>query len=103
MGLAVFVKPYALILVPWLLVTQRWPAAAMAAVIVVAGLLLPAVVYGWSGNLDLLGGWLRTVSDSTMPNLLNNDNVSIASMWAKWLGPGSLASGLAWLTIVAQR
>ena len=100
-GLAVFVKPYALIMAPWLLLTQAWPAAAMTAVIVVAGLLMPAAVYGWDGNLDLLRGWLRTVSDSTMPNLLNNDNVSIASMWAKWLGPGSLASALAWLTVGA--
>ncbi len=99
-GVAVFVKPYALILVPWLLVTQGWSAAAMAAGIVAMGLLLPAAVYGWNGNLDLLGGWLRTVSDSTAPNLLGSDNVSIAAMWAKWLGPGSLASGLAWLTVV---
>ena len=100
-GLAVFVKPYALILVPWLLVTQAWPAVAMTAVVVVAGLLLPAAVYGWAGNLDLMRGWLRTVSDSTLPNLLNNDNVSIASMWAKWLGPGFAATILAWLTVGA--
>ena len=99
-GLAVFVKPYALILFPWLLVTQRWPAAAMAAGVVAIGLLLPSVVYGWSGNLDLLGEWLRTVRDSTASNLLNNDNVSIAAMWAKWVGPGSLATGCASLTIV---
>ena len=98
-GLAVFIKPYALILVPWLLVTQGWPAAVMAAGIVALGLLLPAVIYGWSGNLDLLRGWLHTVTDSTLPNLLGNDNVSIAAMWAKWLGPGSVASTLAWLTV----
>ena len=100
-GAAVFVKPYALILVPWLLVTQGWPAAAVAAGIVLMGLLLPAAVYGWNGNLDQLRGWLQTVSDSTTPNLLGSDNVSIAAMWAKWLGPGPLASGLASLTIVA--
>ena len=99
-GLAVFVKPYALILFPWLLVTQRWPAAATAAGVVAIGLLLPSVVYGWSGNLDLLGEWLRTVTDSTTSNLLNNDNVSIAAMWAKWVGPGALATGFASLTIV---
>lgn len=99
-GLAVFVKPYALILFPWLFVTQRWPAAATAAGVVAIGLLLPSVVYGWSGNLDLLGDWWRTVGDSTAPNLLNNDNVSIASMWAKWVGPGALATGCAALTIV---
>ena len=100
-GLAVFVKPYALILVPWLLVTQGWRAAAMAAGTVMIGLLLPAAVYGWSGNLGLLRDWLRTVTESTTPNLLGSDNVSIAAMWAKWLGPGSVASGLAWLTVIA--
>jgi hypothetical protein len=67
---------------------------------VAIGLLLPSVVSGWSGNLDLLGEWLRTLRDSTTPNLLNSDNVSIAAMWAKWAGPGSLATGFASLTIV---
>ncbi len=100
-GAAVFVKPYALILVPWLLVTKGWRAAAMAASVVTAGLVLPAVVYGWTGNLDLLRGWLSTVTDSTMPNLLGNDNVSIASMWAKWLGPGSWATVLTLVTVVS--
>ena len=100
-GAAVFVKPYALILMPWLLVAKGWRAAATAASVVAAGLLLPAVVYGWNGNLDLLRGWLSTVTDSTMPNLLGNDNVSIASMWAKWLGPGSRATVLTLVTIVS--
>ena len=98
-GAAVFAKPYALVLLPWLVVTRRWPAAAAATGIVIAGLLLPITVYGWIGNLDLLRGWLRTVNDSTPPLLLNNDNISIAAMWAKWLGPDGLASGLAWLTV----
>jgi len=57
------------------------------------------VVYGWSGNLDLLRAWMSTVTTSTAPNLLGNDNVSIAAMWAKWVGPGALASGLTWLTL----
>ena len=100
-GAAVFVKPYALILVPWLLVAKGWRAIAMAASVVAVGLLLPAVVYGWIGNLDLLRGWLRTVTDSTVPNLLGNDNVSIAAMWAKWVGPGSFATVLTLATLVS--
>ena len=100
-GLAVFVKPYALILLPWLLVTEGWRAAAAAAAVVVMGLFFPAVVYGWTGNIDLLRGWLHTVTESTAPNLLGNDNVSIAAMWAKWLGLGSLPTSLAWLTLLA--
>jgi hypothetical protein len=100
-GMAAFVKPYALILVPWLLVTQGWRAAATAAGIVVVGLLLPALVYGWAGNLGLLRDWLATVTQSTTPNLLGNDNVSVASMWAKWLGPGAVASALTVVTLLA--
>jgi hypothetical protein len=100
-GAAVFVKPYALILVPWLLVAQGWRAAATGAGIVIVGLFLPALIYGWSGNLQLLRAWLETVAQSTTANLLGNDNVSIASMWAKWLGPGSAASVLTLATFVA--
>jgi hypothetical protein len=98
-GFAVFIKPYALILVPWLLVTQRGSAAASAGLVVASGLIMPAAVYGWSGNLELLRGWWITVSDSTPSNLLGSDNVSFAAMWAKWLGVGALASGLALLTV----
>jgi Glycosyltransferase family 87 len=99
-GVAVFVKPYALLLIPWLLVTRGGAAAGTAAAVVAVGLVLPATVYGWHGNLNLLRGWLDTVTASTSPNLLGNDNVSIAAMWAKWLGPGSLAAGLAGLTVI---
>jgi hypothetical protein len=35
------------------------------------------------------------VSDTTAPNLLDAENISFATMWAKWLGPGPLASKLA--------
>jgi Glycosyltransferase family 87 len=99
-GVAAFVKPYALILLPWLLVTQGWRPAATAAGFVVVGLFLPALVYGWAGNLELLRAWLATVTESTTPNLLGSDNVSVASMWAKWLGPGPAASGMTILTLV---
>ena len=59
------------------------------------GLLLPAASYGWNGNLTLLHEWYRTVTDTTGPNLLGAENISFASMWAKWLGPGPTASRLA--------
>jgi hypothetical protein len=38
------------------------------------------------------------VTESTAPNLLSNDNISLAAMWAKWVGPGTLASRLAALS-----
>jgi hypothetical protein len=106
-GAAVFVKPYAIVFVPWLLVARGITAAGAATVVVVLGLLIPATVYGWSGNLSLLADWYRTVTSTTAPNLLFGENISLATMWAKWIGPGSTAtvlaaaSGVALLALVA--
>jgi hypothetical protein len=66
--------------------------------VLAAGLLLPAAVYGWHGNLALLDAWYRTVTGTTTGNLLGADNVSLAAMWAKWLGIGTAATALATIT-----
>jgi hypothetical protein len=97
----VFVKPYALVMLPWLVLTQGWRSLVMFAAVLAAGLALPIVSYGWDGNLGLLQEWYRTVSETTAPNLMGLENVSFASMWAKWLEPGPLASRLALVTSAA--
>jgi len=94
-GAAAFVKPYAVLLSPWLAAAAGAIAMATAALTMIAGLALPAVVYGWSGNLHELAEWLRTVTETTAPNLLLPENVSFLSVWAKWFGAGPLATGLA--------
>jgi hypothetical protein len=94
-GLAVFVKPYAVILLPWVAASCGAAAALASAVVVGAGLVLPAVVYGWSGNLDLLKAWYATVTGSTASTLVGGDSVSVAAMWGKWLGVGTPATVLA--------
>jgi hypothetical protein len=99
-GAATFVKPYALLLAPWLAAAAGLAALVACAVTILAGLVLPVVVYGWSGNLHELSEWLRTVTETTAPNLLLPENVSFLSVWAKWLGPGSVATGLAVATSV---
>jgi hypothetical protein len=98
-GAAVFVKPYALIFVPWLLVAHGVRATAACGVVLVAGLLLPALQYGWTRNLELLAGWWRTVTTTTEPNLFIPENVSIATMWARWVGAGSTATLLTGVTL----
>jgi hypothetical protein len=95
LGAAVFVKPYALLLLPWLAFTYGTAAALTAAATLAAGLLAPALVYGWAGNFTQLSAWWHIVTTSTAPNLLGADNVSLAAMWAKWIGPGRLSAGLA--------
>ena len=98
LALAVLVKPYAMIFAPWL-ATRRQRGALAALATMIGGLalllLLPALRYGWDGNLQLLRDWWHTVTATTAPNLLNQDNVSLSAMFAKWLGPGTAARVLA--------
>jgi hypothetical protein len=99
-GLSVFVKPYAVITWPWLAATRGPRAGVAAGAVIVGGLLVPAAIYGWHGNVDLLAAWFQTVSASTAPNLLDADNVSLAAMWAKWLGVGVVATTMAVVSAV---
>jgi len=100
-GVGVFVKPYAVILLPWLLPGAGLAGVTSAALVIGAGLVVPVVAYGWQGNIDQLRGWYHTVTDTTAPNLLLPENVSLATMWAKWIGVGPVAAQLALATIVA--
>jgi hypothetical protein len=94
-GFAVIVKPYAVLFLPWLAALRAGGALAAAAGGVVLALVGPAAIYGVQGTIDLHREWGRTVTGSTAPNLLNPDNVSLAAMFAKWIGPGAPA---AWLS-----
>jgi hypothetical protein len=100
-GVGVFVKPYALILVPWVWLVSGLPGIVAGAVTVAAGLALPAFAYGWQGNIDQVLGWFRTVTTTSPENLLVPENVSLATMWAKWIGPGTVATRMAIATSVA--
>jgi len=100
-AVAAFVKPYALLLLPWLGFSFGAAAVLPGLAVLAVGLVLPAAIYGWSGNLDLLADWYRTVTTSTEQNLLGADNVSLAAMWAKWLGIGPSATVMAALTTLA--
>src|SRR4029453_7142835 len=69
---------------------------AAASVGLVAVLLLPAALYGWSGNIALHQEWWRTVTETTAPNLSVFDNVSLAAMFFRWVGPGPVSARLAY-------
>jgi hypothetical protein len=97
-ALAIVVKPYAAIVVPWFLGRRDLTALVAALAGSAAALALPALIYGTDGTAALHRDWWRTVSQSTAPNLLNADNVSVAAMYAKWIGPGRAATLLAMVT-----
>lgn len=94
-ALGVVIKPYAVIFLPWFAARGSARAAGAAGAGIALALALPAVVYGAHATAVLHQDWWRTVTESTAPNLLNADNVSIAAMYAKWLGPGPFAARLA--------
>jgi hypothetical protein len=97
-ALAVIVKPYAVIFLPWLAAQGRPPAAISAAAGLAVALVLPLLTYSVPETMTLHREWWQTVTRSTAPNLLNQDNVSIAAMFAKWFGPAAAAW---WLSLAA--
>jgi hypothetical protein len=97
-ALAIVVKPYAILFLPWLAARRRAISITLAAVGCAFVFLLPSVIYGVHGSIQLHRDWWSTVTSSTAPNLTNADNVSIAAMWAKWVGAGQVAALLALAT-----
>ena len=95
---AMVIKPYAVLFLPWLAAQREAKALTTAGLGLAAALVLPALFYGAGGTVALHLDWWRTVTESTAPNLLNADNVSLAAMFAKWIGIGRTAAGLATLT-----
>jgi hypothetical protein len=98
--LAVVIKPYAVIVFPWF-AARGCGRLVIAGGAALAGVLaLPALAYGPAETVALHQAWWHTVAQSTAPNLLNADNVSLAGMYAKWLGAGPLAAGLTIATAI---
>lgn len=98
LALAVVVKPYAAIFGPWLVARRRVASVLTFTGALVLFGLLPLPLYGAGGSLTLYADWWRTVTESTAPNLTNPDNVSIAGMYAKWLGEGFMVGPLTAVT-----
>lgn len=100
-GLAIFIKPYALILVPWLPIAAGWRTAGVTSAVLAGGLIVPAALYGWTGNVALHLEWYRTVTDTTASNLGYVENISWIAAWTRWVGPGPTATQLAAATSAA--
>ena len=106
-ALAIVLKPYALILAPWVVARRRWHSiAAMSAGLGIA-VALPAIVYGLDGTIALHRDWWRTVTTTTEGTLLATKNVSLTALWARRVGIGpeamwlSAASSMALLIAAA--
>lgn len=97
-AIGIFIKVYAVVLLPWLVLVAGVPGLLVCLAVLIVGLAMPAVTYGWAGNLQQLSDWYRTITETSAPNLLQPENISFATMWAKWIGPGDVAMRLAAIT-----
>jgi hypothetical protein len=100
-ALAVILKPYGVVLIPWMLAHRRVRLAGAAAAGTAAALLAPAIVYGAWGNVSLHQAWWHTVVTTTAPNLLGPDNASWLAMYARLFGVGNPAWAMTLVTLAA--
>ena len=99
-ALAIVIKPYAVLFLPWLAGRRQLPSIVAAGVGLLVALALPTALYGITGNIALHREWWRTVTETTAPNLSVYDNVSLAAMYFRWVGPGDLSARLAFITAI---
>lgn len=90
-ALAVVLKPYALILLPWIVARRRRSSIVAATIGVAVALAAPAALYGVTGAIELYRGWWTTVTTTITGTLTQKENISIAAMYVKWMGPDAPA------------
>jgi hypothetical protein len=101
-ALGVVLKPYGLLLAPWLVARRRGAALVSLVAGLAVGAVVPLLRYPAAGMAALYRQWWATVRDTTAPNLDSADNVSWLAMYAKWLGAGSRWPVFLWiLTAIA--
>jgi len=98
-GLAVALKPYALIFFPYFLVKKKWRSLAYACGLLAVAFLVPSSYYGIKGNMTVHQEWISTFFKSTPTFLTTQDNVSIIAFFSKWIGHQNLSLFFAGLTI----
>ena len=83
-ALAIVLKPYGGLFVPWLLARRRRQSIQAVIVGLAVAAATPALIYGIAGSAALHRDWWQTVLTTTAPNLLNPDNVSWLAMFTRW-------------------
>ena len=87
LALSVLIKPTALIFIPYFLYKKEFRMVASTILVSLVFLLLPSLVYGFSGNMTLLLGWKTIMSVSSPPLLAVDMNQSIFAFFYRLLTP----------------
>lgn len=98
-GIAVALKPYALIFLPYFLIKGRWKSLLSGMSMLSVAILIPALYYGLKGNFIVLDEWISTLSQSTPTLLTTWDNISIIAFFNKWTGDPKLSLVLAMIVL----
>ena len=85
-GISIFFKPYALVFLPYFLLKKRFKIVASGISVLAVGLIAPALIFGWEGNLVVLKEWVGTLSRSTPVLMAVSDNASLYAFLWKLLG-----------------
>jgi len=65
-GLLLLFKPHFLILLPYFIWKKQWKASIISVAFVFIGLLFPALLKGWIGNLHLVHDWFAAMRDHSI-------------------------------------
>jgi hypothetical protein len=87
LSLSVMIKPISLIFVPYLLYKKEFKPVVHLIVLCVLFLFAPAIIYGFSSNLNLLSGWKTVMSVSSPPLLAVDLNQSLFAFFYRFLTP----------------
>lgn len=99
-GISLFFKPYALVFLPYFILKKRFKIVLAGAAVVLAGLLLPALNFGFQGNGMVLGEWISTLSRSTSNLIAAGDTSSLyAFLWKVLPGHPDLWIKILWLVV----
>jgi len=98
-GLAVALKPYALIFFPYFVIKKKWRSLAYASGFLIVAFFAPSLYFGIKGNMIVHQEWISTFFKSTPTFLTTQDNVSIIAFFSKWIGNQNLALLFTGLTI----
>ena len=90
-GASCALKPYTLIFLPYWVLKKRGLVLAAGILVLVLALLGPSLYYGPSGNIQVHGEWLNSLSRSTPGLLSTQDNVSLIALFMKWTGQDRLS------------
>jgi glycosyl transferase family 87 len=99
-ALAIVIKPYAVLFMPWLVARRQIVSILSACAGFAIALVLPVIRYGVSDTITLHREWWRTVTDTTAPNLTTLDNISLAAIFFRWFGLTDLSARLAFATAI---